>query len=298
MTAILNFLVLIIQVNKKNIVKKFLLSAIVGLGWMATLAIINPLLSMGYSLIVNCVIAILVGWFSAKTFNKYIYLLIVPFFNLLLLITVVFQNPVLAFVPFFIILFYVISVIVFRQKMAKKLFFIAFLTAVLILWLFVLPEYLILYVNTTEKQDLTKIHHITFMNNEDTVVLPSNKVVVLEYWDYSCGACYKKMDMLEELKNISRNDFSIVCAYAEFDSKREKNIDLFYKAKSNYLSKYKKLHFAYDSSYHLLDRKTGVPQTFIFSPDGKIVHSDIGFVEINRKKTLKKYLRIIEKYSK
>ena len=53
---------------------------------------------------------------------------------------------------------------------------------------------------------------------------PSDKPIILEFWNSRFNSCFRKMKMLEELQEQIDNKCDILCVYADFEDGVNKNL--------------------------------------------------------------------------
>jgi thiol-disulfide isomerase/thioredoxin len=196
---------------------------------------------------------------------------------------------------------YLVSIRILQKQWKTKIKLIGFGSLAIFIFstiFLVLPNYIVVNSNTTKQNNLNKKYQLNFVDiNQNSIKTTNDKIVILEYWSYNCGACFKKMKMLEELAIISKNDVTIICAHIGFNKSGKIDVEKYHKAYDKYLTDFSNLHFVFDSTYNLLDLSKGVPQTFIFPKEGKIIWSDLGYNTHIKKKVLSNYLKIIDKNS-
>lgn len=224
--------------------------------------------------------------FDASVRNKILFATFpVLFFFLVLIVQVG-----LLYMPFLILVFYfgTLAVIQFIKNSRLRIVSILgiFLFA-LFLGLYVTPK----YYYWLSKEEVRTVSNYNWTGNNGEIVSSSNKKIkILEFWNKGCGACFKKMPMLDELKRELEDDrVQIVCVYIPHKNNED------YKA---YYSEFLKdtkydLTFVYDSLYTLHNTTIGFPQTIILNAENEMIHSDAGFIKETKQVVFNNYKRII-----
>lgn len=182
----------------------------------------------------------------------------------------------------------------FTSRRVNFLVVVTFFLALMYMLSFqLLPKYL-LQKQTRRLTNMKTVSLKYFSNRNNNFKIPGTRPLIIEYWNNGCSNCFKKMEMLEELKVTSKEEFDILCVYADYKEGVKENFPNYISSLQRMGSKYS-LDFAYDSVYYHYDQKLGLPQTLIISPKGEVLYSDAGYNKGNKTAILNKYKSIIER---
>lgn len=276
--------------------RKIYISIVLGVLWFVVveLIVVNQKEPLWGFFTLICIAAI--AGVAAMRFvvEQKLILLMLPL-QVLFLFVILFGNVQILYLPITSIASFYLFQYLLSRKTHGLIVLLFFLGISYVLSFVVLPKYLV------KKYTLTSDHkNISFeytSNKGNVFHIPGDKPIIIEYWNKGCGNCFKKMYMLEELKESLNDQVDFVCVYVDYKKGVRENLP-HYEASLLRKQDIYNLDFAYDSVYYHYDKTRGLPQTMLVSPKGKVLYSDAGYVKGNKRAIIVKYKDVFREYLK
>ena len=265
-----------------------------GLIWFAVMSLLNSYADPFLGFFLNIVFAGLIGLIAAKIFKNTLSLILLFPLLLIAFIAVIIGNISASYIPISIFIAFQLARYLSNKRWSVSFICLLIIGIGLSFSYGVLPKYYLFLQETTKKgEGILSFEYTT--NSGSVVGTPSDKPIILEFWNSRCNSCFRKMKMLEELQEQINNKCYILCVYADFEDGVNKNLPKYSTSLIWAQNKYN-LSFAYDSLYYHYNKELGLPQTIIVAPNGKILYSDVGYIPGNKKAIMEKYKSVINQY--
>jgi thiol-disulfide isomerase/thioredoxin len=268
---------------------------VLGLIWFAVMSLLNSYTDPFLGSFFNIFFAGLIGLIASKYFKNTLQVFLLFPLMLIAFSLAIIGNISASYIPLIIFISFQISRYLWNKKWSFGLVILIISGVGFLFSRGILPKYYLFLQDTTkEGEEILDFKYTT--NNGSVVCVPSEKPIILEFWNSSCSSCFKKMYMLEELEKDLGDKCDILCVYVDYKKGVEEHYPKYEKSLKRIAGMYN-LNFAYDSLYYHYNTERGLPQTIILSPEGKLLYSDVGYIKGNKKAIFDKYKSVLKEHT-